>query len=352
MKKIVYLFLFLGYFAFSQEYKLENDELKGNIKSLELFIVRNNDIEIPIEIKNYDSKGRILLSKTYYNGRINTTERNQYSKNQIITELCDYCDDLDKEFANFSIKENQKNPYKGYVTAEPRRTFKAIKTTDKNGNVVLSKTYNQEGYLSWETRSTYNKNSNLLLEENFDDEGKKEPEFKKNAYNQKGLLTETVNVMRHYDTKKIYEYDNLGRKIGEKEWQGERFIEFIYEYKKDKDTAKVLKYFKNREDNSFQLGTSELTYFEKEKKITRVTGTYNGKINSIQVLEYDAQNKLTSKKYYNDKNELRTETTLIYDNIGNWVELNDSNLINTSYNGSEPKPEWRTNKYIRKIQYH
>lgn len=351
MKKTVYLFLFLGHFAFSQEYKLEKEELKGNIKSLELFIVGNNATEIPIEIKNYDTKGRILLSKTYYDGRLNTTERNQYLKNQIITELCDYCTDLDQEFANFSIKENQKNPYSGYATADPRRTFKTIKTTDKKGNVILSKIYNPEGYLNWETKSTYDKNSNLLLEENFNDEGKKEPEFKKNTYNQKGLLVETVNVMRHYDTKKVYEYDQLGQKIGEKEWQGERFNEYVYEYLTEKDTIKLLKYLKNPTDNKLQLRTSEFTYAQKDKKTIKITEIYNGKVNFIKVLEYDSKNNLVTKKQYNDKNELRSDVNLVYDDKGNWIEMSYSNLINTSYNGSEPKPEWRTNKYIRKIQY-
>jgi hypothetical protein len=345
------LFLILGFYSYSQEYKIENEELKSSVKSLDLFSVSDAKKEIPIELKTFDSKGRISVSKTYYDGRINTTERNQYLNNQIIRELCDYCDDIDKAFANFSIKENQKSPYSGYVTTDPKRTFKSIKTTDKKGNVILSKTYNNEGYLIWETKSTYDRNSNLLLEETFDDEGKKEPEFKKNTYNKKGLLIEATNVMSNFVKKTVYEYDYLNRKKVEKEWHGERFNEYIYEYKKDKDTAKILKYFKNPQDNSLKIRTIEITYFEKDKKIIRITATYNGKINFIQYFEYDTQNKLLSKKYYNGKNELRTETILVYDKMGNWVEMNVSNLINTSYNGSEPKPEWTTNTYIRKIEY-
>lgn len=351
MKKILFLFILNFYFGFSQEYIVEDEVLKGKPKSIELTVSSENSSEIPIESKTFDEKGRIILFKKFYNNRIDTQERTKHTKNQIITELCDGCNDLDKEFAEFSIKENQKNPYSGYLTADPRRTFKTFKTTDKNGNVILSKTYNPEGYLIWENRYNFDKNSKLLSTETFDDEGKKEKEYIKNTYNTQGLLIESINVMHHYETKTVYEYDKQNRKITEKVWQDKKVNEYKFEYPTLKDTSKILKYYKNPDDNSFKLSTSEVTYFENKNKIKRLTGIYNDKINYTHFFVYDPQHKLISKTYYNDKNELRTEITITYDQIGNWIEMNVSNLINVSYNGGELKPEWRRNKYIRKIQY-
>lgn len=351
MKKILFLFFLTFYNGFSQEYILEDEVLKGKPKSIELTVSSENSNEIPIESKTFDEKGRIILFKKFYNNSIHTQERTKYTKNQIITELCDGCNDLDKEFAEFSIKENQKNPYSGYLTADPRRTFKTIKTTDKKGNVILSNTYNPEGYLIWEKRYTYDKNTNLLSTETFDDEGKKEKEYIKNTYDSKGLLIESINVTDHHETKTAYEYDKQNRKIIEKVWQNKKLNEYKFEYLTIKDTSKVLKYYKNLDDNSFKLGTSEVTYVENNTKIKKVTGIYNGNINYTRFFVYDAQNKLISKTYYNEKNELRTETRIRYDQVGNWIEMNVSNLMNVSYNGGELKPEWRRNKYIRKIQY-
>lgn len=352
MNKLLWIVLFFWSFGFSQEYKLENEVLKGKIKSIELTVTKDKAKETTIEQTLFDSKGRVIQFKTYYDNRINTFERNEYAKNQIITDLCDYCDDLDKAFAYFSIKENQKNPYTGYVTADPKRTFKTIKTTDKKGNVVLAKTYNPEGYLIWEKRHTFDKNSNLLTSETFDDEGEKKPEYIKNSYNNKGLLIESIHVMRHNDSKSTLEYDSQNRKKIEKIWQGNRVSEYHYVYESNPDSVKVFKYLKNPQNETLQLRTSEISYFEKGIKITRITETYNNKTTSTRILEYDAQNKLRSKKYYNDKNELRSETKLNYDNLGNWIEMIVLNLINTSYNVSEPKPEWQKNIYLRKIQYY
>src|SRR5690606_10842872 len=127
MKRIICLFLLAGYFSYSQPYKIENDELKGNVKSLELFNFTNNNTEELIEYKTYDEKGRVLVSEvfnSYYIGFSKIKERNQYLDNQIITEFCDSCDDLDKAFADFSVRENQKLRYKGDLTPNPSVTHK------------------------------------------------------------------------------------------------------------------------------------------------------------------------------------------------------------------------------------
>ena len=350
MKKIVYLFLFCGYFAFSQEYKIENEELKGNIKTSHLSLLEKDNV-IPVEIKNYDKKGRIILLKTFYNGKIATTERNQYLDGQIITEVCDYCDDLDKAFANFSIKEDEKSPYKGFVTNNPRRTFKFVKSTDKKGNIISLKTYSSEGYLLSETKSTYDKNANLLLEETFADNGKKEPEFKKNIYNKKGQLIETVNVMNHHSTKYVYEYNPQGKRITEKEWQGDTAYENSYEYSVEKDTTKVLVFGKKSTESENILRTMDLTYPEKDKKINKRIRLDNGKPSNTEISKFDKNNNLILKQNFNDKEEMLSETKLVYDTKGNWTQMDYSYLVNASYNGSEPKPEWRTKTYIRKIEY-
>lgn len=351
MKKIFHLFLFLGYFAFSQEYKIENEKLKGNISSLNLFALENNDVEIPVKINSYDKKGRILVSKIYYNGRINSTERNEYSKNQIVTEICDYCNDLDKIFANFSIKENQKYPYKGYGTNDPKRTLKIIQTTDKKGNIILSKTYSLEGYLLWFKKSTYDKNSNLLLEENYDDDGKKESSYKKNSYNKKGLISEMIVFENDYERKSVFSYDNLDRILTKKEWLQNQITEKSYEYKIEKDTSKVLLFLKNSPEEEKNLIQVDLSYSENDKQIKKEIHYYKDKPNYIKISEFDKNNNLLQIQNFSDQNELRSEIKLLNDKKGNWIHMNYSELIKASYNGSEPKPEWRTRKYVRKIEY-
>jgi len=348
MEKLIFLFLFSGYFGFSQSYKIENDELKGKVKSLELFVSDRYNTDKLLEHKTFDEKGRTLTSKTFYDysDRIRSNERNQYSDNQIIIEICD-CKDLDKAFANFSDKENQKFPYKGYGTNSPNKTFKHYKITDKNGNVISSKTYNSEGYLIWVTKSTYDEKSNLLLEESFDDEGKKTGNYKKNIYNKKGLITEKIESNNFTERKCIFKYDDLGRIISEKYSDNS---EFVYEYSTVQDTIKIVTFYIDPEQNK-QISIIENSYKKGKNKITEEQYFYKGTFSNSKIFEYDKNKNLVSSKQSNSSG-YNKEKQINYDKKGNWVQLNYSKLVNTSYKGATPKPEWKIEKYIRKIQYY
>lgn len=372
MKKIIFLFLLTGYFGYSQEYRFENDELKGDVQFLELLVSDKYNADKLVEYKTFDKKGRILTSKKYDGKYVRENEKNEYFGNQIITEFCDSCKDLDNIFANFSDKGSQKSPYKGYATADPSRINKIIKTTDKKGNVISLKTYSSEGYFLWETKSTYDKNSNLLLEETFDDEGKKRKEYKKNTYNKKGLLTEKMSTNNYTENKYIYEYDNLDRKIFEKQFYGERITEItfkydnlgkiiseknssnsevIYEYTTIKDTVKVVKFYVDSERNK-QIRNVKISYKKGENKITEERQfNEKGETSHTRIVENDKNQNLISSKFSNSVGYAEIKE-IIYDKKGNWIELNLSKLVKASYDGSEPKPEWRTEKYIRKIQYY
>lgn len=312
----------------------------------------NTDEKVPLEIKNFDNKGRLLESKTFYDGRLNTNERTTYQGKIITTELCDYCSDLDKAFADFSIKENQKNPYAAYATDNPRRTIKTIKTTDKDGNIIVSKSYNSQGYLNSVTKAIFDKKSNLLLKENFEDEGKKTPYFKKNTFNSNGLLEQKITFANRYESKSTYSYDKLDRKIIEKQIQVDRTTEYHFEYGTKKDTTLVLTYYKSGNESKLALKKRELSYLEKDIKITKEINLNHVKILSIDISHFDKKNNLILKKNFNDKNELRSEIKLIYDKKANWIEMEYCYLVNASYNGNEPKPEWRTTTYIRTIVYY
>jgi hypothetical protein len=350
MKPFGYLLLFLTNLCNAQEYKwFEQDlALKGNISSEEIFLFITDDKQIPMEFRSYDQTGRELLSKTYINGRINTHIRHRYSKNQITTELCDYCEDLDKTFAQFSIKENQKYPYKGYVTDDPKRTLKMIKTTDNKGNVLLSKTYSSEGYFIGEERISYDKNNKILLEETFDDEGIKQKNYKKYTYTPDGLLKEEIVFENSYERKNIFEYDELGRKVLVKEFQGEYMTERSFEYKTEKDTAKVLMYLKYANDTLSNLYKTEMTFRQGDKKILRTTNIMKGIPNFNSITEYDAQDNVISRKNYNAQNEFITNISFEYDSKGNWITMNASQLVKVSHNRGPVTPEWQTKKYIRK----
>lgn len=351
-KAFALLFSIITFAGFAQEYKIAPQELKGKVKSIEIAQLSNNGQKILQELKSFDSKGRLLESKTFYDGRINTFERSIYQGNTIVTDLCDYCTDLDKEFVNFKIKENLKNPYSGYATAEPRRTHRTIKTTDKNGNVIVSKTYNSEGYLNWVTKRAYDKKSNLLLEENFDDEGKKMPSYISNKYNAKGLLEEETTFGNNFERKATYTYDISGRKIAEKVVQADRTTEMLYEYLTEKDTLKVLTYAMNLKDKTKNLQKIKQTFTVNGTKTSKETNFYMGKSSNVEFSEFDKNGNLVLSKSYNDKNELRQEIKLVNDAKGNWISMEYSYLVNASYNGSAPKPEWRTNKYLRNIVYY
>jgi hypothetical protein len=88
-KYTMHLLLFFGFLGNAQEHKMVSEELKGNVKSIEIFIVSENDKKTQLEVKNFDNKGRILTYKTFYNGRLNLNERRTYQNNTITTELCD-----------------------------------------------------------------------------------------------------------------------------------------------------------------------------------------------------------------------------------------------------------------------
>lgn len=346
------LFFIFANCGFAQEYKIAPQDLKGKVKSVETVLLNNVNHEIPQELKIFDSKGRLIESKIYYDGRINTFERSIYQGSTIVTDLCDYCTDLDKEFVNFKIKENLKNPYSGYATAEPRRTYRTIKTTDKNGNVIVSKTYNSEGYLNWVTKRTYDKESNLILKENFDEEGKKMPSYISNKYNTKGLLEEETTFDHNFERKVTYTYDVSGRKISEIVVQADRTTEMLYEYSTEKDTLKVLTYAMNLKDKTKNLKKIKLTYNVNGNKTSKETNFYLGKSSNVEVSEFDKNGNLVLSKSYNDKNQLRQEIRLVNDRKGNWISMEYSYLVNASYNGSEPKPERRTSKYLRTIVYY
>lgn len=350
-KSLLFIIFFIVVSGFTQEYKMVSEELKGPVKSVEI-IMLNTDKKVPLEIKNFDSKGRLLESKTFYDGRLQTNQRNTYQNNTIISEFCDNCDDLDKAFANFVIKENQKNPYSGYATSNPIKTTKTIKTTDKNSNVIVSKVYNAQGYLKWSTQSKFDNNSNLLLEENFDLEGKKTSSYKIKKYNEKGLVEEELTSGKNYQTKSIYTYDNLGQKIADKEVQENRITEYVYEYSTENDSIKELSYYINPNDGTKSLRNKKHSYFQNGIKITKEVDFNNIKTTATRFFEFDKKNNLISKKEYNDKNELRSEIKLVYDNKSNWIKMDYSYLVQASYDGSAPRPEWRTNHYLRTILYY
>ncbi|MFN3639429.1 MAG: hypothetical protein ACK4UK_00790 [Flavobacterium sp.] len=352
MKLPTFFLLFLTNLCIAQEYKwFEQDlALKGNISSVGIFLLTKDEKQIPMEFRSFEKTGRELLSKTYYNGRINTHIRHQYSKNQIATELCDYCEDLDKTFAKFSIKENQKYPYKGYVTDDPKRTLKMIKTTDAKGNVLISKTYTVDGYFTGEQRTTYDKNDKVLLEELYDDEGKIQKNYKKFKYTPTGLLEEEIVYENSYERKNIFEYDDLGRKVLVKEFQGEYMTERFFEYKTEKDTAKVLMYLKHANDTLPNLYKTEMTFRQGDKKILRSTNITKGIPNFISITEYDARDNVISRKNYNSQNEFITDISIEYDSKGNWISMHVAQLVNVSHNRGPVTPEWQTKKYIRVIE--
>ncbi|MFN3756044.1 MAG: hypothetical protein ACK4RM_03740 [Flavobacterium sp.] len=353
MKLPTFFLLFLTNICIAQEYKwFEQDlALKGNISSVGIFLLTTDEKQIPMEFRSFEKTGRELLSKTYYNGRINTHIRHQYSKNQIATELCDYCEDLDKTFAQFSIKENQKYPYMGYVTDDPKRTLKMIKTTDARGNVLFSKTYTVDGYFTGEQRTTYDKNDKVLLEELYDDEGIKQKNYKKYTYNPDGFLKEEIVFENSYERKNIFEYDELGRKVLIKEFQGEYMTERSFEYKTEKDTAKVLMYLKHANDTLPSLYKTEMTFRKGDKKILKSTNITQGIPNFISITEYDTQDNVISRKNYNSQNEFITDISIEYDSKGNWISMHVAQLVKVSHNRGPLTPEWQTKKYIRVIEY-
>ncbi|MCU7615434.1 hypothetical protein N0B16_13390 [Chryseobacterium sp. GMJ5] len=352
MKKLNYLFLLIGFFSSAQNYMVENEKLNGNIKSIDLFIIEYGSKEKPVELKTFDIKGRPLVEKKYNDGYLRSEERNKYKSNQIITTLCESCgDNFDRYFSKFSIKENQKYPYSGYGTNEPSVRNKTYKTIDKKSNVVLAKYYTEDGYLISITKSTYNTQSKLLSKESNDDENKLLSSIK-NIYNKNNLITKEINKSENQPELKInYFYDNLGRIKLEKQSDTNSFYEISYEYIKEKDTAKVLKYSASppKDKKLYQI---ELTYPKLKGKVVEKQNVSNNKVGHKTLYEYDENQKLVAQKYYDDKNEPIKESHYSYDKKGNWNEINISEIINVIYNNDAPKKEIQKKKYVRRIQYY
>ncbi|KFF08625.1 hypothetical protein [Chryseobacterium luteum] len=356
MKKLItklnYLFILIGFFGSAQNYIVENEKLKGNIKSIDLFIIEHGNKEKPVDLQTFDSKGRPLIVKKYNDGYLRSEERNEYLPNQIITTLCQSCgDNFDSYFSKFSIKENQKHPYSGYGTNDPSVKRKIFKTTDKKGNVVLAKYYNVEGYLISITKSTYNAQSKLLSRESSDDENKLLSNSKY-IYNKNNSVIEEISKSETQPELKMnYFYDNLGRIKLEKQNYNNSLYETSYEYAKVKDTAKILKYSASppKEKKLYQI---ELTYPKQKGKIIEKQNVSDNKVGYKTVYEYDESQKLVVQKYYDDKSELISESHYFYDKNGNWNEINTSETISVIYNNDAPKKENQKKKYIRKIEYY
>jgi len=352
MKKLNYLFLLIGFFGSSQNYIVENEKLKGNIKSIDLFIIEYGNKEKPVDLRTFDSKGRPLIVKKYNDRYLRSEERNEYLPNQIITTLCESCgDQFDHHFSEFSIKENQKYPYSGYATNDPSVRNKTYKTIDKKGNVSLEKYYTGEGYLTSIAKLTYNANSKLLSRESYDDENKL-LSSKKYVYNKNNLIIEEVTKRDDQPELKVnYLYDNLGRIILEKQNYNNSLYETSYEYLKVQDTAKILRYSSSppKEKKLYQI---ELTYPKSNGEITEKQNVSNNKVGHKTVYEYDQTKKLILQKYYDDKNDLIRESHYTYDKNGNWIEINISETVHIIYNNDPPKNEIQKKKYIRRIQYY
>ncbi|MFY1048285.1 hypothetical protein [Chryseobacterium sp. GP-SGM7] len=350
--KLYYIFILLSIFTSAQDYTSENEKLKGNIKSIYLYIIEYGNKENPVEFKTFDTKGRLLVAKKYNDGYLRREERNEYKPNQIITTLCESCgDNFDSYFSKFSIKENQKYPYSDYLTNDPSVKNKTYKTVDKKGNVVLEKYFTSEGYLTSIAKSTFNANSQLLSRESFDDENKLLSNIK-NIYNKSNLKTEEISKSENRpESKTSYFYDNLGRIKLEKQNYNNSFYETSYEYFKEKDSAKILRYSASppKDKKLYQI---EKTYPKLKGKVIEKQNVSDNKAGYKTVYEYDENQKLSAQKYYDDKNELIRELHYTYDKNGNWNEINISEMVNVIYNKDAPKKENQKKKYIRKIEYY
>ena len=346
-----FLFCLSGFIVFAQIYNDENPKLKGKTKSVDLSIIEYGQNEKFLEKQTFDVKGRILVEKKYSDGRLRYEKRNEYQLNQIITTTCQSCNDFDKTFSQFSIKENQKYPYSGYVTDSPSGGGKAYKRIDSKGNVISEKFYSAEGYLLSSTKNVYNITSKITSTETFDDENKL-TSYRKYIYNKNGLILEDINKNETQpESKSNYSYDNLGRKTFYKNSYANRIFTETYEYSKVKDTAKTLTYYAYDNEEK-KLKSIEIAYPKLKNTIKEKQRIEKGKIQNRIISEYDESKKLIVQKFYNDKNELIRETHTKYDKTGNWVEINAEETILVRYNNDAPKKELQTIKYLRKIEYY
>lgn len=346
-----FLFCVIGSIGFAQIYNDENPKLKGKTKSVDLSVIEYRQNEKFLEKQTFDVKGRILVEKKYSDGQLRSEERNEYQPNQIITTTCQSCNDFDKIFSQFSIRENQKYPYSGYVTNSPSGGRKIYKRIDSKGNVVSEKFYSAEGYLLSNTKKVYDKTSKITLTETFDDENKL-TSYRKYVYNKNGLILEDINKNEMQpESISNYSYDNLGRKTFYKNNYANRIFTETYEYSKVKDTAKTLTYsaYDNEEK---KLKSIEITYPKLKNTIKEKQRIIKDKIQNRIISEYDENKRLMVQKFYNEKNELIRETHTKYDTTGNWVEINLEETVSVRYNNDPPKMELQTRKYLRKIEYY
>lgn len=350
--KLNFIFFLIGYFSSAQDYIVENDKLKGKIKSINLFIIEYGNKEKPVEQQTFDAKGRPLITKKYSEGYLRSEERNQYNPNQIITTLCESCgENLDRYFSEFSIKGNEKDPYAGYGTNDPSARTKTFKTPDKKGNIILEKFYNSEGYLISTSKSVFNLASKKLSTENYSSENELRSS-QRNIYNKSNLITETISKSENKSELKMnYSYDNQGRIIFEKQNYNNSISETSYEYLKEKDTTKILKYSSNSSGEK-RLHHIEKSYPQLQGKIVEKQNVFDNKLGNKRVYEYDETKKLTALKYFNEQNEAIKELHYTYDKTGNWNEINISETINVTYDKEEPRKEIQKTKYIRRIEYY
>lgn len=350
IRKLNIIFLLIGLLSNAQIYNTENGKIKGKVKSIDLSVIEY-DREKFLEQQTFDIKGRTLVLKSFYDGHLGREERNEYKSNQIITTICESCNDFDKAFSKFSLKENQKHTYSGYVTNTSGIQQKIYKTTDTKGNVLFEKYYNVEGYLISSQKNIYNINSKIVSIENFDNENKL-LSYRKCTYNKDGLISEDVNKNETQpEFKLIYFYDNLGRKVMEKNIFRDGISESSYEYLKEKDTVKTLIY-SSYNTKEKKIESIELVYPKQKSKIKEKLNFLNDKISSKTISIYDESKNLISQKFYDENNMLIRETQTKYDKIGNWIEINVKESISVRYDNNPPKMELQTKKYIRKIQYY
>lgn len=350
--KLNFIFFLIGFLSSAQDYIVDNDKLKGNVKSIDIFIIEYGNKEKPVEQQTFDIKGRPLITKKYSEGYLRSEERNQYNPNQIITTLCESCgENPDRYFSEFLIKENQKDPYSGYGTNDPSARTKTFKTPDKKGNIILEKFYNSEGYLISTSKSVFNLASKKLSTENYSSENEL-LSSSKNVYNKSNLITETHSKSKNEPELKLnYSYDNQGRLILEKQNYNNSISETLYEYLKVQDTTKILKYSSNLRGEK-RLHHIEKSYSQLQDKIVEKQNIFDNKLGNKRVYEYDENKKLTALKYINEQNESIKELHYTYDTTGNWNEINISETINVIYDKEKPRKEIQKTKYIRRIEYY
>lgn len=355
MKTIILSIFFLLNTSLYAQWHENFDQIpiKGKIKSYLIYKVWGDSLNLrtrDIEEIAFDKNGQILTAK-YYNMEsdgLRKQVKNILKPDETISYECD-CPNIDTFIKNFEfrdIAELKNKPKMG--TSEAPTDWVTVKTLDKQGNVILLKTYSSSGYLIREVSSSFDLQKRLLTKEVF---GFKHvfSYSERNTYDKNGNLVEKISKEGKFSKDYIekYRWDSEKNLVEEMKLEDTVIIShFQYQTKKVGNKEEFIK--QDKLSHSGYL--KEVIFYNADNlEIKKIEYNEDSTVIKTIISEYYKNKKIRSQSFLDHKDRLFRKIEFTNDKNNNWTIWTRNIFYNDSKDSKLSYTE--TTIYKLKIEY-